>query len=428
MPRLLALGTAAAVAATGLALVAPGSAHAATPVSTGYVLRGFGYGLRVTGGSLPASSGTLGSIASGCMNKAGVSRENHTAGVALPNGLGSIGAVASRTWTTKSGATVNRYTQSKVASITIGNDAASLSIKGLTMTTHVWHDAKGFHSQATPDAASVTAKLGPLALPSIKLPTPGGKPVTVPGLVRLSIAAKTQKVGPNWAGANLNGLKVELLPSKTTLLLAHSWAYMSKGIASGVFGGNAMAARVNALGGLVSSSGQPFQQMPCKSPQGKTLSQSLASVPLNNVGVPLAVGAATATIQGNQSPKSAWARGIAKVADINIGNGALVVKGLVAQANVSRGGKSLGTLTRNAKGTTVGSVTVNGKATTLSALDGKTLDLPGLDALVKVETDVVSNEWQGIQVIGLRLTLLGASDATKTVVELARTRVRILKP
>lgn len=427
MPRLLALGTAAAVAVTGLTLVAPGSADAATSVSTDYVLRGWGYGLRVTGGSLPASSGDLGSIASGCTNKAGVTRENHTAGVALPGGLGSIGAVSSKTWSTKVGATVNRYTQAKVASITVGNSLGSLDIEGLTMTTHVWHDAKGFHAEATPEAASVTAKVGSLKLPGVKLPT-AGDPLTIPGLLKLSLGTKAENVGPNWAGANLYGLSLDLIPTKTSIVLAHSWAYMSKGIASGVFGGNAMATRVSALGGTVSSSGQPFLQMPCKSPQGKTLSRALARVPVSVPGLPVSVGAATSELQGDQSASKAWARGIAKVADINVGNGALVVKGLVAQVNVTRSGKGLNTLTRNTTGTTVGSIKLGGQTLSLAALDGKSLNIPGLDGVVRIDTNVVTNEWQGIGVVGLRLTLLGASSATETVIDLARTRLKIVKP
>ncbi|MEX0428206.1 choice-of-anchor P family protein [Nocardioides sp. DS6] len=428
MPRLLALGTAAAVAATGLTFAAPGSADAATVVSTPYVLRGFGYGLRVVGGSLPAASGDLGYTTSGCTNKAGVTHENHTAGVSLPGGLGSIGAVASKTWSTKVGNTVNRYTQSKVASITIGNSLGSLNIKGLTMTTHVWHNAAGFHSKATANAGSITGKIGPLALPG-KLPTPGN-PITIPGLLKLSIGAKKENVGPNWAGANIDGLRLQLLPTKTTINLAHSWAYMSKGIASGVFGGNAVATKVSALGGMVSSSGQPFRQMPCKSPQGKTLTKAIASVPLKVPGFPISVGAATSTVQGNQSKTKAWGRGISKVASISLGSGStkLVVKGLVAQANVSRTGKGLSKLTRNSNGTHVASITLGGKSYTLSQLDGKSLDIPGLDQVVKIQTNVVSNEWQGIQVVGLRLTLLGASDASKTVIDLARTRIKIVKP
>lgn len=426
MRRLFALGSATAVAATSLLLLTPGDAHAAKPVSTPYVLRGYGYGLRVLGGSLPASSGDTAAVSSGCMNKAGVSRENHLAGATLPDKLGSIGAVTSRTWTTKVGGTVNRYTRSKVADITLARSGlGKLSIQGLTVTAHVWHDAKGFHSEVVPDVARIAVTDPITGTHSAPLPTPGN-PLKIPGLATLSMGAKSTHRGPNWAGANSDGLRLYVAPSNTTLALAHAWAYMSEGVESGIFGGSAAAIRASALGSLASVGPQPLLLMPCKSPKGKTLTKAIAGLPLSNVGVPIKVGALTSQMQGNQSGRKAWGRAISRVASVNIGNGALVVKGLVAQANVTRTGKGLTKLTRNASGTTVGSITANGTSYSLAQLDGKKIDIPG--GALSIQTKVVTNQWQGIQVVGLRITVLSASDVTKTVIDLGRARLKIAKP
>lgn len=428
MSRLLVLGTAVAVAATSAALLAPGSAEAATkPVSTAFILKGDGYGARVVGGSIPAYSGDVANAPGGCVNKAPSSVQNHAAAVALPGGLGSIGAITSQTWTTKVGNTVNRFTRSKVASIKVGNDLGSLTIEGLTMTSHVWHSGNGFHAATNATAATVTGKIGPVELPG-KLPTPSS-PITIPGLLTLTMGAKSATTGANWAGANLDGLTLELTPTGTKVNLAHAWAYMERGAVSGIFGGQASGLTINALGGTVTSGGQPYLPMPCKSPMNKTLKKAVASVPLNIPGLPINVGAVTAQVQGNQRTGYAWGRVKTTVANVSLGgqNG-LVIKGLVTEANAARRGAGLNTLVRNTNGTTVGSISVAGKSYTLSQLDGRSLKIPGLDQLVSIETQVVTRPGNGIQVIGLRLTIGAATPQTKSVVNLGIARVTIAKP
>lgn len=431
MPRLLAAGAAVAAAVTTFALAAPDVATAATPVSTPYLLQGSGSGLKLVGGSLPAGSGTTSQVVSGCMNKAPTSSENHLAGVTLPGGLGSIGAVTSHTWTSKlSNGTVNRYTQSKVASITIGNDLGSLNIQGLTLTARAWHDKSGFHATATTTAASVTGKIAGVALPG-KLPTPT-QPIEIPGLLKLTASDKTTSRWAHGASSNLHGLMLTLDPTGTRLRIGAAWAQITDGIKNGIFGGYSAATKLSLVGSTVSSSGQPVLHMPCKGTGGKTTQASLASVPLSNAGVPLDISAANSSqVAGTTGTSSAWGHERSSLAEVNLNNGALVVKGLVAQANANRHGRNLGTVTVSKNGTKAATVTLAGQSLPLSALDGKTISVPG--GLAKIQTGVATpiksgKLTVGIDVVGLRITLLDVNNAVKSTIDLATARFKILHP
>lgn len=430
--RLLALGTAAALAATSLAFIAPQTADAKA-VSTKYLLQGAGSGLLVLGGSLPAGSGKTAQVSSGCTDKVPTSTQNATTSTTLPGGLGSIGAMTSRTWTTQTaGATVNRYTQSKIASISVGNSVGSLHIQSLTITAHVWHNATGFHSQATATAGSVSSKLSGVPIPGgNKLPTPS-TPITIPGLLTLSATGNRVTHGAHGAMAKVIGFKLTLQPTSTVLRIGAAWAQISDGVRKGFFGGFAYATRASVLGRTVISDGQPEIAMPCLGTDGKTQSRSLASAPLTNVQAPLTLSGATSSQVAKQSATWAGGHERAYISTVNLGNGALVIHALTAQANASRKGPRLSTLTTSTSGTNAGSITANGQSYTLRQLNGQSLDIPGLSGAVKVQTDVTTpvmsgGKKVGLTVVGLRLTLLDANAQTNTVIDLATARFKVTR-
>lgn len=430
MPRLLAVG--AAVAATSLAIAAAPSALASTP--TPYGLTGESLGLRVVGGSMPANSGDLAKAVSACTTLAGVRSTNNAAAVALPGGSGRIGAMSSTTWTSRqSDGTVNRFSQAKVAGITIDNPAthtAALTISGLVSTSHVWHNASGYHYSTSMSAADVKLAGTPISLPTPK------SPITIPGVATLAMGAMNRAKDTSHAFARIDGLLLTLQPGSanpTVLDLASTRAEIDAGATGGVFGGNATATKISALGGTLTSSGQPLVSMPCVGTKGKVVQKAIASAPLNSVSAPITLGAATSSDDGNQYMRNGqrYATGYERssISDVNLGNGALVIKGLVARANVTRTGRTFNTVTANDNGTTAVSIVANGTAVPgLSQLNGKKISIPG--GVATLQTSVVQKIMAGKTVIGervtgLRITLLNASGQTTTVINLANADLRI---
>lgn len=436
MPRLLALGTAAVMAAAGLALVAPtsGSASAATtPVSTTpYTLEGAASGPKLIGGSLPASSNRTAVVSANCLTKVPVTKTNSVVGFKLPNNLGTVGAVTSKTWSYKSGTAIGRYSQTQIASVKIGNALGSLNIDGLKIVAHTWHDSKGFHSSATTTSASISETIAGRTVPGVKLPTPGHD-INIPGLLDLSFQWSNLTHTANRAGAYINGFTLTLPSSGTKLRLGTAWAHIFYGVKSGIFTGSSYAVKASLLGGTAAIDPQPELGMPCLGTGGKVQTAALASLPLSQLSAPLSVTAAADTQVGSQTATSATGHTRSYIGQIDLGNGAVVIKGLAAQANVTRNGKGLNHVVFTTNGTTAGSISVNGTSYSLSQLNGTSFSLPGLDGLVKFQTDIVTKTHQGSTVIGgtvvgLRITLLGATAATTSTIDLATARFEIGHP
>ena len=83
----------------GLALAAgAGYAGASQTHRTTFAFGSSGYGTRVNGGQLPASSDTTAYQVVGCTNRAGLHRTNDVADATVP-GLGTLSGVRTRVWT-----------------------------------------------------------------------------------------------------------------------------------------------------------------------------------------------------------------------------------------------------------------------------------------------------------------------------------------
>ena len=94
--------------------------------------------------------------------------------------------------------------------------------------------------------------------------------------------------------------------------------------------------------------------MPCQGTGGRVLHKAIADVDL---GGQIEVGTVTSAQLARQQGDEAhgWERG--RVASIALGDGQLVIEGIVGQANVRKDGRRT---TYHARGTTVGSVTFEG--------------------------------------------------------------------
>jgi hypothetical protein len=410
---------AAAVATTALALVASaGTAPAAlaakphhhAPKATPYAFRAVSYGTRVHGGELPASSGTTSYQAIACTNRLGTGKDNQVASVQLP-GLGTLDGVYATTGTTGSGDNVSTYATHEIASLGIEvPDLLGLKVKAISASSVASHDASGYHATTDVHVARIVLTLAGQDAVDLPLPKPNA-PVVVPGLLSISIGKEKRVATPAGAIAKADGLVIQILPTNTRIQVAHTATKLNTGVKRGLFFGKADATQVRALGGLVRSGPQPLQVLPCQGTGGTVRSKSLASVSVPGV---LEVTAAGTNVMGDQSKKKASGFTQASVAHADVLNGTLVLDAIKARAHVSRTKQRV---KRDIEGTTIGAVTVNGQPMSLAALDG--FEIPGVP---RVDTNVVTKKKSGIEVVGVRITLLDGSGA---VIDLAHAALDI---
>jgi hypothetical protein len=378
--------------------------------TTPFAFKSSGFGTRVIGGQVPAGSSTTAWQGIGCTNKAGVSRSNNVTEAAVP-GLGTVSGARTRVWTSRHAGRVASHSTHSIARIVLASTSVgTLSIDAIRSTAVAYHDGKGFHSRTSTRVGGLT--LTPVVgdPQSLPLPTPD-QPVTVPGLVTISLGSHATDHTSHSATADAYALRIDLPATGTSVRVAHSHAVLYSGFTGGIFGGRAAATKVvTAAGDIVRSGSQPLIKMPCQGTYGHTRSKSLASVDL---GGQLIVKGADARVRGVQGSHRAhgWTR--AEVARVSLG-GQLVIDGIVGRASVVRHGRHL---TTSAKGTRLGSVTVAGHKQVFPKTG--VLEIPGV---AKLERHVVQRKHNGIRVIGLRITLLDGSGA---VINLAQATLAI---
>lgn len=412
------------LAVTSLALLGT-SALAASPASanfdrsaysakksdrTEFAYKSATYGSRVKGGSIPASSGTTSYQAVGCTNAAGVDKTNVIASVELPN-LGVAKGVATRNWTERRNGVYSSYSEHDIAKLVLAESSfGELAVKGLSSYSRAYHDAGGYHAQTKTEIASIIFTPSGGDPQGLALPTPG-QPIVIPGLIEIHLGLEKRKVSGSMAKARADVLLVKLLPTDTTVRVAHTGAKLARGVKRGLFAGFAAATQVTALNDLVKSGPQPQIRMPCQGTMGKEKGKDVAAVDL----APLAaVGAASTRQMGKQRPGKAEGYELARVASIDLGGGQLVITGIQGRANVTRTRNGIETDTEGTKFLTA---TVDGTEYSFPELDG--LSIPGL---VEIETGVVTKHKSGIEVVAVRLTLLDGSGA---VIDLGHAKLLI---
>ncbi|QIG45450.1 hypothetical protein G5V58_24285 [Nocardioides anomalus] len=413
-----------AVAAAGLALIATAAtapaAVAAEPHghhhnqggkdTTPYAFRAVSYGTRIRGGQLPVSSGTTSYQAIACTNRLGTGKENQVATVELP-GLGRLDGVYATTGTSGGGDDVASYSTHTIGSLTLDvPNVLGLKIKAIQASSKAYHDAGGYHADTAVSVAGITLSVAGQDLVSLPIPKPDA-PVEVPGLVRISVGKEKKVVTPAGAQAKAEGLVIQVLPTGTKIQVAHTAAKLDTGIRRGLFYGKANATQVKAVGDLVRSGPQPLEVMPCQGTGGETRTKSLASVSVPGV---LQVDGAGTAVNGLQTGKKAAGYTTASLARANLLNGALVIDAITARAHVVRGP---GGVHADSDGTQIGGVVVQGQSIPVGALEG--LEIPGV---LRVDTNVVTRTNGGIDVVGVRITLLDGSGA---VIDLAHAELKI---
>lgn len=421
MRRLLPYGTSIAVLTTAALLLAgpvgaaaPDGAHtdakaSSTPrvkVPTRFALSAAGFGTEVEGGQLPVDSGTTGYTRIGCTNKAGLLHKNYIADVVVP-GLGTISGVKTKAWTHLNAKKheVSSNSLHNVAKVDLGDGA--LVITAVSSFARVWHDGAGFHTKTVTSIGAI--KAGGQSFP---IPTPD-QPLTIPGLATISIGDHHKRQDQDGAYAAANAVKIVLIPSQTIVRIAHSAALMGSGITYGRFHGQSNGTQVRALDDNVRSGPNPLSWMPCQGTKGEVLTKANASI---NLADQIVVGAVENKQMGRQNQKKTTGFEQSTIAEVNLGDGQLVIDAIKARANVTR--YKSGRVVKDANGTTIGSITGGGNTYPIPD-PGQSLEIPGL---VRLEANVITKTKRGIDVVAVRLTLL---DGTGAVVDLGHAFLEI---
>jgi hypothetical protein len=405
------LAIALAPLCVGMALAAgPSYAGPTASKTTTFAFQGSGFGTRVIGGQVPVGSATTAYQSIGCTNQAGRDRTNNVAEATVP-GLGTLTGVRTRVWTTSKHGRVASHSTHSITKIVLSQSSlGSLTMDALRSTSVAYHDAKGFHARTSTQLGDLTFT-PPVGDPqTFPAPTPD-QPVAIPGLATIYAGQHATRHSGTHAMANAFALRIDVIPTGTSVRIAHSHAELSSGLTGGIFSGRSAATHVVTAGGdIVKSGPNPLTVMPCQGTYGRTHEKSLAS---GDLGGQLIVKGADSRERGSQGDHRARGISRAEVARVSLG-GQLVIDGIVGKVTVKRVGRHVH---RSAAGTLVGSVTVAGQEQTFPKTG--VLEIPGV---AKLERGVVSRTHTGIKVIGLRITLLDGSGA---VVNLAEAALRI---
>lgn len=412
MRRIVAVIAIAALTGAGQLALGSSAQAAARPTPTPYAMSAFGIGTSVTGGEVPADSGKTAYRIIGCTNRAGVERENHEAEGTVP-GLGVVSGVKTRVWTSQKDGVVSSNSLHSVAQVLIGegSDQGTLELNALKSVSRAFHDDKGFHAAYEIEIGSIVYTPTDGAPEVHPAPAPGEQ-LEIPGLATIKLGSHSRHHSADGAKAFATALKIHVVPSDTTARVAHTSAKIGGGIKHGLFRGNSNATRMQALDGNVTSGPTPHLPMPCQGTQGEVRTNDLAEL---NLGDQIVVGALNTEQMGDQTRRKAWGYEKSSVAELNLGDGQLVIQGVVAQANVVR---KDGQLKRNVQGTTLGSITADGEPQEFPD-PGESLVIPGV---ASIETRIVEELRAGISVTSVRVTLL---DGTGAVIDLGQARLQI---
>lgn len=420
--RLVPAIAALTLAASGLAVaISPADARPAdvtipstgsdAVVKTPYALLGSGYGTQVSGGQIPVNSGTTSFTSTGCTARTGVEKSNTEAASTLPGGLGTVGAVDTQLFTRKDGNRIGVVSKHSVAGVTLNlGGQASLGLSALTSTAFAYHNKTGFHSQTETTIGGLSITIAGVTQ-TLPLPTPN-TPIAIPGLATISLGKTYKKTTDKLAVAQARAVQIDVTATGSRVRVAGSYARMESPLKSGRLGGSANTTRIAVLGDLITSGKTLQTLMPCVGTDGQVQTQSAAAV---NLADQIVIGAAESSQKGTQTAKRAWGYEQAKVASVNLGNGALVINAIQGRAYASRV-KGKGVFTSSA-GTTIGSITANGTEQAIPD-PGQSLTIPGV---ASITPNVVEKIKDGIHVIALQITLL---DGTGAVINIGEAKMK----
>src|SRR5262249_14609987 len=232
----------------------------------------------------------------------------------------------------------------------------SLAINGISSQSRAYHDPTGFHASTVTSVGDLTYTPANGGAPqTFAAPTPN-QPVAIPGLATVYAGQTRAAKTATGSVADAYALRVDVIPTGSSLRVAHSHAELHGGLVRGVFGGHSAATKVvTALDGTTSSGPDPLTVMPCQGTYGKVRSQALAHL---NLGGQAIVRGATSSDRAAQTAARATGYERGSIERLNLGGGQVIVTGIVGKATVTR---TRDGVRRSARGTQIGTVKVNGQ-------------------------------------------------------------------
>ncbi len=233
----------------------------------------------------------------------------------------------------------------------------------------------------------------------------------VPGVVALTFDRRKGGTDGSGASATSTGLTLDIADG-TRAVVGVASSSIGSGVAGGVLGGKAESAY--SAGGLLTSRNVIKKSVPCRGTGGEWRNDSGGAVQQPG----LSIGAATVGALGTQVARGqAVARTRAETERVSLSGGEVIVQAIKSQANVVRDGD---TYARTAKGSSIGRLVIGGEQQPLPD-PGESLRIPGIAV---VTPQVVNRTAHSITVVGLRIAMLGGSDAG-TVVDISKSAAQI---
>ena len=390
-----------------------GSADSARTTHTDYGFYARGFATRVRGGDVPAGAGTTAFQVVACTSLAGIDRGNNVAKVQLP-GAGTAKGLATHLSTHRHPGKVSSVARTHVDRVNLADTPlGSLSLGNITSVARASHDGTGYHSTGHTTLGSIT--LTPPTGPDQTFPAPApGQTLEIPGVAKITVGSVIAHQYQAMSKVRVRGVIVEFEPTSTKVVVAASKASVAGNVVSGIFKGQSYGSRINALTGIAKSGRNPLSIMPCQGTNGHTRMKHVARV---TPGGGLVVRGIYSRQRGNQTATKA--HGIEKggVAKLNLGDGQLVVSGVIGRVHVVRTQHGIH---RDTKGSTFGTITANGEAQSFPPTG--VLEIPGV---AKLHRHIVTRYKHGIGIVALRIKLLDGSGA---VIDLGAAKLKIQKP
>jgi hypothetical protein len=438
-----ALAVPVAALATGavsfLAAPAMAASAATTTALSPYSFTSRSFGSQVTASQAGLRSAPATSSGIGCTKQTGATSDN-TAETDDANAQVHSDRVATSNYTYRTTAgTDGVRSLTTIASSAVGNSSLGLAIKGLDGMSNAYATKGGALNAASrftfDDVTPTGSQAGslPTALKNLlNGPTKGvldklnaGQSIVIPGLGVLKLGAVDRKVGTGSAESGSTGLEIDLYGTDgvagggddSSALLGSTHARIARSATSGLFGGTANGLRANRSDGTVVVGPQETATLPCEGTAGAHRTTGLAQLNLANLNQ-LVVGGLQNTVYGEQNTPAGGRTGRTETSIDSLKLGSrLTVTDIVSAAQVVR--TATGGITRSVT-QKVGSIRAGGKTYTVPK-PGETLTIPGVAV---IEVPQAKNTTYGVQVTGLRVTLLGG-QSPDTVVNLANTKTEI---
>jgi hypothetical protein len=359
-----------------------------------------------------------------------------------------IDAVTSRTRSYRdlrnkiAGASQGTATVGKLRLGGVTPEMPTLSIDGLKTTSTAWATTDGkLHSRNDVSAGELSLDLGSQGAPLEDSPLGdlfdavnsgasgainqvidvlsenlGG--IEIPGLGRISLLEGFDRKGANSLTAyassflirvNLYGEDMEEDTSDDIQVnVGRSWARITKGVRSGVMAGVGVGFSEVNRGGLGGSGDVAWKQLPCEGTRGKVRTRSVRSTdagsnPLQPSGTATGLSGSSYGVQQSGGRAYGWNRG--RVNRFVLGDGDLVLEGVVGRTNVRQGHG--GGVTTTFTGSRIDRILVNGKVKARDVTPGNAsrVRLGSIPGVEKIRF-FVRDKWQrGGHVTAVKLTL-----------------------